>query len=70
MNSKSRHARCRGYVRRQPVAKRLVDHFLERSTTGSGGLLKCLRDIVIEREGRSHPYIMVRHKKSVNVLDV
>jgi len=70
LNSKSRHAPYRGCVRRQPMAQRLGDHFFERSATVSGGLPKYLRDIVIEGESRSHPYIMMRHKKSVNVLGV
>jgi hypothetical protein len=61
MNSKSRYAPRRRCAGRQPVPERLVDHFLERSATTSGGLLKLLRKIVIEREGRSHAHIMMRH---------
>ncbi|HEX7681913.1 MAG TPA: hypothetical protein VF713_27585 [Thermoanaerobaculia bacterium] len=67
MNSKSRYAPRRRCADRQPVPERFVDHFLERSATASGGLLKHLRKIVIERKGRSHPHIMMRHQTSVKM---
>ena len=69
MNSKSRYAPRRRCADRQSVPERLVNHILERPATVSSGLLKLLREIVIEREGRSHPHIMMRHHISVKMLN-